>query len=324
MRSFVATCVALIGLEPNKTGHLEKWLSIAGGLLGMLAVVMISERFVDTQGTVWILASVGASAVLLFAVPHGPLSQPWPVVGGHVISATIGVGCAQLIPSLTLSASVAVALAIGAMYYLRCIHPPGGATALTAVVGGESIQALGFQYVVTPVLLNALAILAVAIVFNSLFPWRRYPAALAAHAAAKKTPPQPAKGDGESLTRADLEVALRAMRRGADDGSDYDVQELYHLATRHTQPASMDPDNFRVGQCYSNGLHGALWQIRRVTAITHSAETDTVHVAYRVVAGPNRRSSGVADAEAFAGWAKYEVFLNENSWQRVRYAESPP
>lgn len=313
MRRYLAVFSALIGLEPNKTGHREKWLSIIGGLLGTLAVVAISQQFVDEQGTVWILASMGASAVLLFAVPHGPLSQPWPVMGGHLISATIGVACALWIPSVLLSGSIAVALAIGAMYYLRCIHPPGGATALTAVVGGEAIQALGFQYVVTPVLLNALAILTVAVVFNSLFPWRRYPAALAAHGVAKKAGP---KEDDGSLSRDVLELALQALRRGAD------VQELYHVATRQAQSAAMDTDNLRVGQCYSNGLHGNLWQVRRVTAINHMPESDTLQIGYVVVAGPDRRRSGIVDAQTFAGWAKYEVFLNENSWQRVKYGDT--
>jgi CBS-domain-containing membrane protein len=121
---------------------------------------------------------MGASAVLLFAVPHGALSQPWPVLGGHVISALIGVSCAKFIPLPLLAAAFSVALAIGAMHYLNCIHPPGGATALSAVIGGDAIHQLGFQYVLTPVLLNTIIVLIVAILFNYPFHWRRYPLAL--------------------------------------------------------------------------------------------------------------------------------------------------
>ena len=71
-----------------------------------------------------------------------------------------------------------MALAIGAMHYLRCIHPPGGATALSAVLGGPAIEALGLQFILTPVLLNVIVILTVAVLYNYLFYWRRYPAGL--------------------------------------------------------------------------------------------------------------------------------------------------
>ncbi len=145
-----------IGLEINKTGHLEKWVSGMGGLVGILAVSLISGQYLELTGAAWIVASMGATAVLLFAVPHGPLSQPWAVIGGHLVSAAIGVACARWVPDPLLAPAAAVGLAIGAMHYLRCIHPPGGATALTAVVGGSQLQALGFDYVLTPVSLNAL------------------------------------------------------------------------------------------------------------------------------------------------------------------------
>ncbi|MBU1192668.1 MAG: HPP family protein [Gammaproteobacteria bacterium] len=172
---------ALRSLGPSfkRTGHLEKWLSLSGGLAGMLGVLLISEAQLGLNASAGLVASMGASAVLLFAVPHGPLSQPWPVFGGHLVSAVVGVACAQMITQPLLAAGFAVALAIGAMAYLRCIHPPGGATALTAVAGGDAVHALGYHYVVTPVMLNAITILFIAVLFNYLFPWRRYPAVLA-------------------------------------------------------------------------------------------------------------------------------------------------
>jgi len=152
---------------------------MAGGLVGIVGVILISEAQLGLQGSAVIVSSMGSSAVLLFAVPHGPLSQPWSVVGGHLVSALIGVACAKLVADPVFAASAAVGLAIGAMHYLRCLHPPGGATALGAVIGGEAIQQLGFQFVLTPVLLNTATILLVATLFNYPFPWRRYPSALA-------------------------------------------------------------------------------------------------------------------------------------------------
>jgi CBS domain-containing membrane protein len=172
-----------IGHEPAT--HVEKWLSTAGGLAGILGVALITRSQLGLAGSAGIIASMGSSAVLLFAVPHGPLSQPWSVLGGHLVSAIVGVTCAKWIPEPMLAAAVAVALAIGAMHYLRCIHPPGGATALGAVVGGDVIHELGYQFVVTPVMLNATTILLVALLFNAPFAWRRYPLAWAARSGAK-------------------------------------------------------------------------------------------------------------------------------------------
>lgn len=166
------------GIGAERAGHLEKWLSAAGGLFGLWAIISISQAELGDAGAAGLVASMGASAVLLFAVPHGALSQPWPLVGGHLVSALIGVAVAKVIPQMAMAAPVAVALAIGAMHYLRCIHPPGGATALSAVVGGETVHQLGFMYVLTPVMLNTLVILIVALVFNYPLRWRRYPAAL--------------------------------------------------------------------------------------------------------------------------------------------------
>ena len=94
---------------------------------------------------VYIVPSMGASAVLLFAVPHSALGQLWNVIGGHLISDAIGAACYQWLPSNGIAAGASVGLAIGAMYYTRCIHPPGGATALAAVIGGQNIHALGYR-----------------------------------------------------------------------------------------------------------------------------------------------------------------------------------
>lgn len=158
-----------------RSNHLEKWISALGGILSLTGILMISHAALGMEGASMLVASMGASAVLLFAVPHGPLSQPWPVLGGHIISAVIGVTCARYVHEPILASALAVGLAIGAMHYLNCIHPPGGATALSAVAGGAAVQQLGYFYVLTPVALNAVTILLIAIVFNYPFQWRRYP-----------------------------------------------------------------------------------------------------------------------------------------------------
>jgi len=165
----------LLGVESQVVSHKERIISGVGAFLGIFIAFIISRQFVGDLNSIIIAASMGSSAVLLFAVPHGSLSQPWALLGGHTLSAIVGVACAQLIENQLLSASIAVGAAVTVMYYARCIHPPGGATALGAVVGGPAVHELGYQFVITPILLNAVLMLIVAVSFNALFAWRRYP-----------------------------------------------------------------------------------------------------------------------------------------------------
>lgn len=171
-----ARLAGLLGIARSPVGAREALASGLGGCVAIATVVFVCSHFVGVESAALLVASMGASAVLLFALPHGPLSQPWPVIGGHVLSAFVGVACARLIPHPQLAAAVAVGAAIGTMQVLRCVHPPGGATALSAVVGGPSVHALGMGYVLTPVLLNAAVIVVVAVVFNGLLAGKSYPA----------------------------------------------------------------------------------------------------------------------------------------------------
>ena len=244
------------GVAPNATGHAEKLISGAGGFLGILLAMGVSLDYLGAQGAALLVASMGASAVLLFAVPHGALSQPWPLLGGHVISAVIGVACAQAVANPLLAAPLAVALAITAMHYLRCIHPPGGATALTAVIGGTQLHDLGYQFVITPVLLNAVLMLSAAIAVNYVFAWRRYPASLMKQA--ERTPPVEA-----GLNQDDFEYALRELGSYVDISKE-DLSSICRLAAKHAYLSSDQPEQITAGLCYSNGEQGEALCVRRV------------------------------------------------------------
>jgi CBS-domain-containing membrane protein len=312
-KSKLHTFRRFIGLGVNQTGHLEKLLSGLGGLLSIMAITLISQQMLGTQDAVMVVASMGATAVLLFAVPHGPLSQPWALLGGHTISAIIGVGCVMLVPSQVLAAAVAVALAIAVMHYLRCIHPPGGATALTAVIGGDSIQALGFQYVLTPVLLNAVVMLIIAIGFNYAFHWRRYPAALAP-AMAKK--PEAANSEKQQqITREQLENAVDSMGSTVDING-RELADIVELAQQKKSQAAIKPQQLKRGSYYSNGQYGRDWQVRQIIDMPVPMKRASDLLIYKIVAGANRRKTGTASFEDFAYWASNEVFQNENSWVR--------
>lgn len=213
----------------NSASHGEKWISAAGGFIGILAVLWISRSVLDHTGAAMLIASMGASSVLLFAVPHGALSQPWALLGGNLISAFIGVSCARHIGDPYLAAALAVGLAIGAMYYLRCLHPPGGATALVAVLGGESVQQLGYGFLLTPVLENALVLLAVAVLVNLPFRWRRYPVGFARPA----TEAGEAAAEKAMIAHSDLVYALSQLDSFIDV-SEQDLIRIYTLAVHHS------------------------------------------------------------------------------------------
>ena len=257
---------------------------------------------------------MGASAVLLFAVPHGQLAQPWAVLGGHVISAIIGVTCAQLIANEILAASSAVGLAIGAMYYLRCIHPPGGATALSAVVGGDTVHALGYQFVITPVLMNVVIILVVAVSFNYLFSWRRYPV----HLHTTKTVRIEANGDIETgeISHGDFVYALSQIDSFVDVNED-ELLRIYKLATNRSRYGHLDIDEIKLGAYYSNGAHGDDWSVRQIADESPSTEKSKDILIFKVVAGHDRGTSGYMTRMKFLTWAKYRVTRDGENWKRV-------
>lgn len=153
----------------------ERLRTCCGALIGILITGLVSYMLVGrSMALPFLIAPMGASAVLLYAVPSSPMAQPWPVIGGNVVSAAVGVAAAKLIGDPPLAAAVAVGGAIGAMFVLRCLHPPGGAAALTAVLGDTVIQEQGFNYALSPVALNAMVMVLVAIIFNNLVR-RQYP-----------------------------------------------------------------------------------------------------------------------------------------------------
>ncbi|HWR97218.1 MAG TPA: HPP family protein [Candidatus Methanoperedens sp.] len=149
------------------------WL---GAVLGIAACGLLSAAVFEPRETTLLIGSFGASAVLVYAAIRSPLAQPRNLVGGHVVSALVGVASWQVFGgTLWLAAALGVSLAITAMLATRTLHPPGGATALIAVIGGPKIHALGFLYVLVPAGLGALVLLVIALAVNNAARGRRYP-----------------------------------------------------------------------------------------------------------------------------------------------------
>lgn len=153
----------------------ERLMACLGALIGIGLTGAISGYFFG-QGPYlpFIVAPMGASAVLLFAVPASPLAQPWSIIGGNTISALMGIIAAYLVHDPIIAIGVGVSLAIGAMSFTRCLHPPGGAAALTAVLGGPVVASWGFLFPFVPVALNSCILVGLGLVFHKLSR-RNYP-----------------------------------------------------------------------------------------------------------------------------------------------------
>lgn len=151
------------------------WLGAALGLSALGALSRVVLAGVD-HGLV--IGSMGATAVLVYGAPRSPFAQPRAVIGGHVVSALVGVACQQALPNAPeVAAALAVSTAIAVMHLTRTLHPPGGATALIAVIGSVHLKALGFSYAVAPAGLGAAALVGVGLVVNNLSSGRKYPEA---------------------------------------------------------------------------------------------------------------------------------------------------
>lgn len=319
IKHFIGEARGYLGIERNNTSHSEKIISGLGALLGILAVywgtrLAFPHGYLNTAGNFLMVTSMGASAVLLFAVPHGALSQPWAVFGGHLISAFIGVTCHQLFPHQIWTGALAVGLAVCAMHYLRCIHPPGGATALAAVIGGAEIYALGYHYLLMPILTNVVAILLMAIAFNVAFSWRRYPAHFARRQkAAGHT--KPAERQFE-LTQEDFAAAMQELDSYVDVTAE-GLTELLELAKQHAEKNITHPAEITAGHFYSNGKLGQLWSVRVVIDAEENTHADKDKIIFKTVAGAGAYDTGLCRRDEFRQWARFEVVQQNGRWIRI-------
>ncbi|MFZ5522743.1 MAG: HPP family protein [Pseudomonadota bacterium] len=162
--------------SPPRVSNEEMLWSWIGAFLGIAAVAWVNQLFLAGFDRTLMIGSFGASAVLVYGAVRSPLAQPRNLIGGHVLSAIVGVLCWKLLgQNLWLAESVAVATSIALMHATRTLHPPGGATALIAVIGSPEIHQMGFLYVLVPATVGPLILLAVALLVNNVPASRRYP-----------------------------------------------------------------------------------------------------------------------------------------------------
>lgn len=216
--------------EATYTSTAEKLRAGGAALCSIALTAYLTSLFIHGPGVPILVLSMGASAVLLYAVPSSPLAQPWPFIAGNLISGAIGITCARHLPPGFVAEGLAVGLSVLVMYFARCIHPPGGATALSAVLGGQHITSLGYEYLLTPIALNLVVMLLLALVFNNIFPGRKYPAAPPKANLHQSTDPTPLNRLG--FRTDDIQRAVREYNQLLDINRN-DLEQVLKLAEMH-------------------------------------------------------------------------------------------
>lgn len=291
-----------IGFPASSPHAGEQMVATLGGAVSIALVIFFTRSLLGPEAALITVPSLGATAVLIFAAPHGPFAQPWSVLGGHLLSAIIGVACWKLVPNPTIAAGLAVGLAIGVMHLARCIHPPGGATALAAVIGGDAVHNLGFSYVLNPIALNCLIILFVGIAFNAAFAWRRYPASLMRYRISASRP----KGSPR-ISERHIQEAMEHLNVVIDVSPD----ELSELIRQSISIAQQELDaalpEVKLGHYYSNDQPGQQWSVRQIIDERRSDNPEFDLVIYRVADGNGLNRTGNCTRTEFARWVGSEL-----------------
>ena len=219
----------LIPVDPVNLSLKGKLLSVVSCFIVILVIAWVSRQFALTPAYPMLIASMGASAVILFIIPNSPLAQPWPLVGGQLVSTVIGVACAQLVSDTAFASAYAVGGSVLAMLLLRCLHPPGAAAALAPVLGGHPITELGYGFVLMPVGINVVVMLMMALVINRWLLRHEYPIGIRKSSSRKNSNHgfivEPAQHAG--VSEQDLEKALHNM----DTFMDVTTRDLSKLLT---------------------------------------------------------------------------------------------
>lgn len=224
----------LISFKPHST-QTSPGEKVRSGIAGGIAILLLILALHDLPQTglpLIIVASMAASVTLLYATPHSPLTQPWNLVGGHLVSVIAGLMCSMLIPEPAVAAGAAVGSSIMLMEFLNCLHPPGAATALLMVLVNSQLHSMGWQSALYIVAINTGISLVLALIINNLLPGRRYPMRVVPH-------PHPKPAPCIAPEQSDVEWALQQLD-SVIDVSEEDLMEIYELAQQRAQTRLQD------------------------------------------------------------------------------------
>jgi CBS domain-containing membrane protein len=270
-----------IVLDPVNLSKKGKTLSVIACFIAIYLVAWLTREFyLDTAYPI-IVASMGASAVMLFIIPHSPLAQPWPLLGGQLVSAFVGIACSQALADPVLAVACAASGSVLVMLLLRCLHPPGTATALIPLISGDPVTSLGYHFVLVPVGLNVVVLLILGIAINRWGLGHSYPIA-APQASGPKTGRLGAPGEPlqrPDITDQDLEQALGNM----DMFMDISPGDLNKLFT--------DVHKQRFERFQGNVTCGGI-MVKNVLAVEYGTE---VEEAWNIMLNENLKAMPVID-----------------------------
>lgn len=222
MLSLVKNFLNDLFVAPLHVDNKERFRAFFGVSFGLLVTALVSRwLYVGNLGGIaaapaaWLVAPIGASAIIVFALPASPMAQPWSVLGGNTMSALVGVVCANAIADPAVAASVAVGCAVALMFLLRCLHPPGGAVALLVVI----LHVTSYKFALFPVFFNAAVLVLAGVLYNNLT-GRRYPHRQKLVATTTTT---------SRFSDTDLDIALTRYNQIMDVSPD-DLKALLHHA----------------------------------------------------------------------------------------------
>lgn len=153
------------GGDQPQVHWLERLRCAGGAFVGLTAVFFIAKYLGELTGSnEWLMASLGASALLVFALPGSPMAQPWAVIGGNTVSALVGIICYLVVKDPLFAMPLAVSLSILAMFSLRCLHPPAAAVALIVILG----QIGHFRYAIFPVMVDSILLVLLGAAYSNL------------------------------------------------------------------------------------------------------------------------------------------------------------
>ncbi len=207
--------------------NLEKILSALGAFIAILALASLTKLGNQNYSlNIMLIASMGASTFLIFVTPHNPMAQPWPVIGGHLVSAFIGVACAHWLYNPTIAVASAISLSILAMHILKCPHPPSASTALIAALAGREVS---WQFCYEVIMFNALTITLMGLIINRYLLRKRYPIMNANHTHHQEIA---SKQHVLKLSEKNFKWAIAQMD-GIIDVTEEDLVDLYEFAIEH-------------------------------------------------------------------------------------------
>jgi CBS domain-containing membrane protein len=286
-----------ITVDPVNLSLKGKFLSVVSSFTAILIVALVTQKL--SIGTAYpiLVASMGASAVILFIIPHSPLAQPWPFVGGQMVSAIIGVACAQWFTDIAIASACAAGGSILAMLLLRCLHPPGAATAMAPILADASVNSLGYGFVLMPVGLNVIIMLVMAIAINRWVLRHGYPIV----PGNKNAMVKPTQQTG--ISDQDLKQALNNM----DTFMDVSAGDLRKLLT------DAEARSFKR---YKGNITCADIMVRDVPAVEYGTE---VEEAWNIMHKQKLKSMPVIDrARRVIGiitWNDFFKFINLGAYE---------